>query len=94
MKEVSLSQRMLQGFSEDALKAAEQNRRETTTLDSVPIPDAMDYAHSGQVIEQAVGHLRESVPNGQKQRTEAAFMALRIAVELQRVWLRAKGYGV
>lgn len=91
---VSLTQTIWQGCSEALLAAAEQNRREATTLDTVPVPSVLDYSHSGQVMEQAVGHLRESVPNGQKQRTEAAFAALRISVDLQAQWLRAKGYEV
>jgi len=87
-------QARIQEQSEAAIKAAEDNRRERQTMDATPMPGVLDYSHSGNIMELAMGHLRESVPNGQKERTEQAFRALKLAMQNQEAWLRAKGYTV
>ena len=76
------------------LATAEDLRREPKLYNDDPLPGMLDYASSGVTIESAAQHLRESIPNGQKGRTEAAFAALREAVALQEEWLRAKGFDV
>lgn len=87
-------------YCQALLRDAENLRREKPTLDAYPIqptPDknpVSDYSTSGQVMESALGHLRESVPNGQRNRTVAAFKALELAVVQQKEWLLRKGYDV
>ena len=83
-------------FAKALLSDAERMRRERTSMDAHPLkdPTVIDYGRSGQAMESAMGHLRESVPNGQRVRTEAAFHALVLSVEQHRLWLRAKGYNV
>lgn len=80
------------------LAEAEEHRREKPSMDAVPLPvrtaETIDYGRSGQQMELAMAHLRESVPNGQRLRTEAAARALMYAVEQQVKWLREKGYSV
>jgi hypothetical protein len=78
-------------------KLAEAQRREKPSLNGNPLPtshNVPDYGASGQAMEIAMGQLRESVPNGQKRRTEHAFHALRLAMLAQERWLREKGYDV
>lgn len=80
------------------LDEAEANRRERPSVDCWPLPvetaTVIDYGRSGQAIELALSHLRESVPNGQRRRTEAASAALMIAVKQHVDWLRQKGYNI
>ena len=88
---------VMQVASEQLIHEAEQNRREATTISTYPLMpslDIPDYGMSGQVMENAMGQLRESVPNGQKERTEKAFVALKLAVQVHEQWLRHKGYSV
>lgn len=88
---------VIQVAAEQLVREAEQCRREPTTKDCYPLSPELpipDYGQSGQVMENAMAHLRESVPNGQVARTEAAFTALKLAVLAQEQWLRAKGYNV
>jgi len=85
-------------FCKALLADAESLRREKPSMDASPLTrDAavvIDYGRSGQAMENAMAHLRESIPNGQRCRTEAAFLALQISLDQHRVWLRAKGYHV
>ena len=80
------------------LAEAEDNRREKPSFDSYPLKGeaavVVDYGQSGSQMELAMSHLRESVPNGQQQRTEAAARALAASVGEYMRWLRAKGYRV
>lgn len=76
------------------LENAEAFRRERPSLNAGPMQDVMDYATSGNVMELAMAHLRESIPSGQRARTEHAWRALREAVKQQELWLRKKGYAV
>ena len=80
------------------LAEAEEQRREKPTLDSHPLQGenatVVDYGQSGSPMELAMAHLRESIPNGQKLRTEAAARALALVVGEQMKWLRQKGYRV
>lgn len=87
----------LQQQAERLITEAEAQRREAPTRDTKPLPtdfQVPDYGSSGQVMELAMGHLRESVPNGQKVRTEHAWAALRLAMLNHEEWLRQKGYAV
>jgi hypothetical protein len=76
------------------LDAAEASRRERKSVDTSPTaePGIMDYGQSGTSMELAMGHLRESIPNGQKNRTMHAWLAMKEAVKQQELWLRAKGF--
>lgn len=88
---------VMQVASEQLCREAEAQRRESPTITGFPLPNGAevpDYGQSGQVMEIAMAHLRESVPNGQKQRTEKAFLALKLAVMNHERWLRVKGYDV
>lgn len=80
------------------LEEAESHRREKPVMDAYPLTgdDAtvVDYGRTGSAMELAMAHLRESVPNGQKRRTEAAANALALSVAQHLNWLRAKGYRV
>lgn len=76
------------------LQNAETMRREHPSIDAGPVQGVMDYASSGNVMELAMSHLRESIPSGQRARTELAWYALREAVKHQELWLRQKGYRV
>lgn len=83
-------------FTKALLDDAERLRRETPSMDAYPLTNAtvVDYGRSGSAMENAMAHLRESVPNGQRVRTEAAFLALATALDQHRLWLRHKGYSV
>ena len=87
---------IMQVAAEVALREAEAVRRERTSMDCYPLQQSSlpDYGSSGQVMEGAMAHLRESVPNGQKERTEKAWAALKLSMQAQEQWLRAKGYDV
>lgn len=80
------------------LAEAEELRREKPSVDSHPLTGeaatVVDYGQSGSPMELAMAHLRESIPNGQAKRTEAAARALALAVGEQMKWLRQKGYRV
>jgi hypothetical protein len=91
-KGIPLSQLTRMGYIRALCDAAEAARREAPTLDANPVPGVVDYATSGQAMELAMMHLRESIPNGQKTRTEAAMAAMMEAVQLHAKWLIAKGY--
>ena len=83
-------------------KNIEQYRRERCTMDACPIASSVemaeghvfDYAGAGVLIEMGMHHLNESLPNGQKLRSEEAFKALDQGVEMMRNWMRAKGYAI
>jgi hypothetical protein len=86
-----------QRLAERVVREAEGQRREKPTLNTTPLPEAQgipDYGQSGQVMELAMMHLRESVPNGQRRRTELAFFALKRSLQNHEEWLRRKGYNV
>lgn len=86
-----------QALAESTIAEAEKFRREKSTLRTTPLPDALgvpDYACSGRVMELAMAHLDESIPNGQKRRTELAFRALILAVRNHEQWLHMQGYDV
>jgi hypothetical protein len=86
-----------QSIAEATCKEAEAHRRERPTMHTTPLPADFgipDYGASGQVMENAMAHLRESIPNGQRRRTELAFFALRRAIVNHEAWLRAMGYNV
>jgi hypothetical protein len=84
-----------QAWAQMALARAEAFRQEPKTFDPGPLPGSItDYAPTGQIIEQAVAHLRESIPSGQRQRTEAAWEALRLVAPIHQEWLHKKGLQV
>lgn len=85
-------------FCKALLADAEGMRREKPSMDCAPLAGeantVIDYGRSGQAMENAMAHLRESIPNGQRVRTETAFLALSHSVDQHRLWLRQKGYHV
>lgn len=79
---------------QDLLNELEALRRDRKTMDANPVkdPDIRDYAACGTMISAAVHALDESIPNGQKRRTEVAAKLLLIGVVELNAWLRAKGF--
>lgn len=51
----------------------------------------LDYAEAGMAVEAAAAHLRESIPNGQLERTRQAYALLRQGTEDLGRWLRSRG---
>lgn len=76
------------------LKKTESYRRERPTMDAIPVvdPTVRDYAAAGTMIQQAMHHLDESIPTGQRLRTELAADLLVAGTYDLTEWLRAKGY--
>lgn len=73
---------------------AEIARREASgSLDVLPFKTGVmfDWGAAGIKIDIAKHHLDESIPNGQRARTKAAFCLLRQGVEELACFLRAKG---
>lgn len=71
----------------------EQYRREPATLDAVPVRGlSFDYSHAGTLIDRAVHHLDEGLPNGQYLRCKFAFAMLKRGTYELEVWMDAKGY--
>lgn len=75
---------------------AERFRREPTTMNASPlnVHGVLDYATAAQMITTAMHHLDESIPNGQKERTEQSMTLLRLGATQLGAWLDAKGYQV
>jgi hypothetical protein len=74
--------------------AAEQNRRERSSMPTSPIPGLVDYAAGGVAADNGWQHLNESIVNGQKLRTEAAAELVVLGLYHQLRWLAAAGYKV
>lgn len=73
----------------------EQYRREPKTMGTEPINAAVpDYANSAGLVSQAMHHLDEALPTGQKRRAELAHRMLTQGVQELSMWMRAKGYDV
>jgi hypothetical protein len=92
--------REIDALNADILALREKNpehfRREPSTMDSIPLKDTAipDYSTAGGLIDRGKSHLDESIPNGQRRRTETAYAQLLRGVMELGVWLRAKGYDV
>lgn len=56
--------------------------------------EVFDYAEPGLLIEAAATVLRESLPNGQLERTRLAYQMLRHGTEDLGRWLRSRGVAV
>jgi hypothetical protein len=93
--DVIVSGEQLVLFARQLLERAEQQRREgQQTFDAAPLKDqlpSLDWAGAGLLISQAMGHLDEALPNGQKDRTAAALGALRLGVKLLELNLHLRG---
>lgn len=79
-----------------ATEALETLRRERTggfpTAPKPPLQfQVLDYAEAGMAVEAAAMALRESLPNGQLERTRVAYALLRQGTEDLGRWLRARG---
>lgn len=72
----------------------ENTRRERAGVDTIPTSLAPDYSESITNIEIAVKTLAESLPNGQKLRTELAFSLLEANVNSLRAYLQVKGHAL
>jgi hypothetical protein len=85
-----------QRTAEEQVAAAEQwrTKHERRSFDTSPLTGIVDYGTSGQISELAMAHLRESIPDGQKHRTEEAYRALVTSVRITGLWLRRKGLNV
>jgi hypothetical protein len=77
------------------LKVAEDNRREPNggfpTGPVVGLPPSADWASAGMLVSDAARQLDEALPNGQRQRAEAALGALVIGTVMLREALNARG---
>ena len=71
-------------------------RREKPSISAAPLKDSVivDYSTAGTRIENAMHHLNEALPTGQRTRGELALQNLRRGVEELSVWMRARGYTV
>lgn len=79
----------------DALRAAaEFNRREQPSIPSSPIEGVLDYSQGGTIVDIGCAHLDESLPNGQKARSEAAYTMLALGTVVMGRWMKARGYDV
>lgn len=78
--------------AEFLIKRAEDNRREEHTVPAQPIRGITDYAPASQWIETAMHHLDEGLPNGQKERCEAALGLLALGFLELWEWCEARGY--
>jgi hypothetical protein len=86
------------------LSDAEAHRREKPSMDAIPFvaygrtPLAgaapLDYAQAGTMIQLGIHHWDESIPTGQKVRTELAAEMITQGVVETLIWLKAKGYDV
>lgn len=85
------------------LADAEAHRRERPTLDANPLVPygrnatdsaVLDYAQAGTMIQLGIHHWDESIPSGQKVRTELAAQLITEGVVETLLWLREKGYDV
>jgi 8-oxo-dGTP diphosphatase len=79
---------------QELIHATEAHRRERKTFDTSPIPGftGRDYAAAATMIQMAMHHLDESIPNGQKRRTELAMELMEHGIADLHDWLTAKGY--
>jgi hypothetical protein len=73
---------------------AEAHRREKPTLDAQPLVGLVDYAAAGTMLQLGIHHWDESIPTGQKRRTELAAQLVTEGVVDTLQWLKAKGYDV
>lgn len=78
----------------DGLKnMVEALRREPRSMDAIPVEGALlDYAQAGMCIQLAMHHLDESLPTGQKERSEKALALLMIGTAMLSEWMELKGY--
>lgn len=53
-----------------------------------------DYAVCGQCVADAMAHLDEALPNGQKERAECAYRAAVIGLQEMGNWMRTIGFEV
>lgn len=89
----------MENFAQQEAQAREE-RREQRGFETTPLNVANkeyvlpDWAMSGSRIDRAVRELNESLPNGQKLRTEKAMRELRRGYEELAVDLRARGLDV
>ena len=71
----------------------ENYRREKPGLDAIPLPNSQyDYSRAGTLIDKAIHHLDEGLPNGQKKRCAIAFNMLEVGVYELKQYMLAKGY--
>lgn len=78
------------------IKKVEGLRREKhdPALNPRPIPNIVDYAAAAQAITLALQATDESIPNGQRERTEAAVVLMEEGLKHLKTWLEVRGYSV
>lgn len=87
--------RELAALAQQMLDDAERNRRTpephfaTGPLPNTPVHG--DWGAAGMIIQRAMHHLEESLPNGQAARTQPALGALLIGVEMLKQDLARRG---
>lgn len=83
-------------WRDSQIKLVESLRREkfNPALTPRPIANIVDYAAAAQAVELAMQALDESLPNGQKERSEQAFTLATEGLKHLRTWLTVRGYSV
>ena len=83
-------------WRDEQIKLVESLRREKfdPTLNPRPIANLVDYAAAAQAIELAMQALDESLPNGQRARSEQALKLATEGLTQLRTWMTVKGYMV
>lgn len=79
-------------WRDDQIKRVEGLRRERHTLGAAPVKGLVDYSAAGQAVTTAMAALDEGLPNGQKERCEAALVLAREGLKQLEAWMSVKGY--
>lgn len=64
------------------------------TPEDWPEDQPFDYAGPAMKIQSGMSHLDESLPNGQKVRSELAFQSMKQGLAELEVWMKAQGFNV
>lgn len=68
-------------------------RKERSNMDASPVTtNVPDYAAAGNLIDKAIFHLDEALPNGQLIRAGAALVLMKEGVAQLEKWMQDKGY--
>lgn len=79
-------------YAEICLRKAEEHRRERGTLSTVPHQGVVDYGDACTLVQQAMHHLDEALPTGQRIRGREALMALTVGASALTAYMHAAGY--
>ena len=80
-----------------SMSTAPLSREELATLDRAELPGftgLLDYSAAGNRVSRGMQHLDESLPIGQRRRSELAFAMMEQGMVELKIWMRARGYHV